>query len=53
MVLNIIDTLEEWISPFKNFIMKNHDNPIMWFLFLLCGIALFSVVFGALHRNGD
>lgn len=53
MILTIIDTLEEWISPIKNFITKNHDNPIMWLAFFLGGIAIFSIVFGILHRNGD
>lgn len=53
MILSIIDVLNEWIYPFKDFIVKNHDNPIMWLAFVLAGAAIWSIVFGALHRNGD
>ena len=52
-LLNIIDTINEWIEPFKRFVNKYHDNPVMWLLFFLIGLAIFSIVFGALHRNGD
>ena len=52
-MLNIVDKLNEWIEPFKNFVMKNHSNPMMWLVFVLIGIFAFSVVFGALHRNGE
>ena len=53
IMLNIVDKLNEWIEPFKNFVMKYHDNPMMWLAFVLIGIFAFSVVFGALHRNGE
>lgn len=52
-ILNFVDTIDEWISPFKKFISDNYGNPLMWFGFILIGIAVFSIVFGALHRNGD
>ena len=52
-MLNIVDKLNEWIEPFKNFVMKNHDNPMMWLGFIIIGIFVFSTVFGALHRNGE
>ena len=53
MVLKIVDTLEKWTQPFRSFVEKNHGNPIMWFAFFLGGIAIWSIVFGILHRNGD
>ncbi len=53
MTLSIIDKMNEWVEPFKNWIMANHGNPIMWLGFVLIGIAVFSITFGALHRNGD
>ncbi len=52
-LLNIVDTIDEWIEPFKKFIDRNYSNPMMWFGFILLGLFIFSVVFGALHRNGD
>lgn len=53
MTLSIIDKLNEWIEPFKAWIMRNHGNPVMWLGFVLIGILVFSIVFGALHRNGE
>lgn len=53
ILLNIVDKIDEFIEPFKRFVDKNYDNPLMWFGFLLLGLLMFSVVFGALHRNGD
>lgn len=53
MVLSIVDKLNEWVEPFKSFVMKNHGNPMMWLAFFLIGIGLFSAVFNTLHRNGD
>lgn len=52
-MLTIVDKLNEWVEPFKRFVMENHGNPIMWLAFVLIGIFVFSVVFGALHRNGE
>ena len=52
-MLTIVDKLNEWVEPFKNFVMKNHSNPMMWLGFILIGIFVFSTVFGALHRNGE
>ena len=52
-MLSIIDKLNEWVEPFKNFIMKNHGNPLMWLVFFLIGLAVFAIAFSALHRNGD
>ena len=53
MVLGIVDTLNKWVEPFKDFVMKNHGNPMMWLAFFLIGIFVFSTVFGILHRNGE
>ena len=52
-MLNFVDKIDEIIEPFKKFIDKNYGNPLMWFGFILLGLLIFSIVFGALHRNGD
>ena len=52
-MLTIVQKLEELVEPFKNFVMRNHDNPMMWLAFILIGIFVFSTVFSALHRNGE
>ena len=53
MTLSIIDKINEWIEPFRSFVMNNHNNPVMWLMFVLIGIAIFSLVYGSLHRNGE
>ncbi|MBR2833265.1 MAG: hypothetical protein IKE75_02410 [Bacilli bacterium] len=50
-LLNIIDTLNEWVKPFKDFVDTNHNNPLMWIGFLLVGIAIFSMTYSALHKD--
>ena len=37
-MLTIVDKLNEWVEPFKRFVMENHGNPIMWLAFVLIGI---------------
>ena len=51
-MLGIIETLEEWIQPFKDFIIKNHGNPILWGGLILLGLAVFTIVYNALNKNG-
>lgn len=50
-MLNLGEKLEELISPFKNFVIDNYGNPLMWFGFILIGVAIFSIVYSALHPN--
>lgn len=51
-MLSIVDKLNEWVEPFKNFVEENHNNPIMWLAFFLIGIFVFSGVFSSLNKNG-
>lgn len=51
LVLNIIDNLNKWIKPFKDFVFENHDNPLMWIIFFLIGIITFIVVYYKLQRE--
>jgi len=53
MYLKIVDRIEEWIEPFRSFVERNHGNPLMWLVFFLTGIAVWSIVFGILHKNGE
>ncbi|MBR2840941.1 MAG: hypothetical protein IKF01_03630 [Bacilli bacterium] len=50
-MLSISGKIEELIKPFKKFILDNYENPIMWFAFILIGIAIFSIVYSTLHPN--
>ncbi len=53
MTLSILDKLNEWIEPFKAWVIKNHGNPFMWLGFIILGLVVFTTTFSALHRNGD
>lgn len=49
--LSIMKKLQEWSDKFKDFIMKNYSNPILWVGILVFGILLFKVLYGGLNKN--
>ncbi len=51
MTLSIIDWLNEKVEPVKDFIMDQGSNPIFWLGMFLAGVLIFSIVYGALHKN--
>lgn len=51
MVLSIIDTLNEWVKPVEDFILKHGTNPFLWLGLFLTGVLIFSIVYGALHKD--
>jgi len=51
MILGIVETLNEWIEPFKSWVDANHNNPLMWFAFFLIGLAVFAFTYNALNKN--
>ncbi len=51
MILGIIDTLEEWVKPFRDFVFENSGNPLMWLGFFLIGILVFKIVYDALSTK--
>lgn len=51
MILGIIETIEEWIEPFKDWVQTNHNNPIMWIAIFLIGLAVFAFTYNALNKN--
>lgn len=50
-MLDIIDTLEKWIQPFKNFVIKNHANPFFWTGLVILGLIVFGLTYNALQKN--
>lgn len=50
MVLNIIDTLNDWGENLKSFLMSSEHNPI-WVVFFVIGVALFFFTYNALHKD--
>ena len=51
-MLGIMETLEGWAETFKEFIMDNHSNPILWITIILIGLALFGFLYNSLSKNG-
>ena len=53
MILSIIDKLNDFIEPFNDWIVANHNNPFMWLAFVLIGIAVFAITYSALNKNNQ
>lgn len=53
MILSFLDTLQEWIEPFREFIFKHHDNPFFWVVIFVIGIAVFFLGFEALNKENQ
>lgn len=47
----IIDWFKSIPENFKNFVIENQHNPIMWIIFFFAGVAIFLLTYSALHRN--
>ena len=52
VTLSVIDKLKEWSDKFKDFIMNNYGNPILWVAILVFGILLYKVLYSGLNKNG-
>ena len=50
-MLGIMETLEKYADEIKEFIMKNHTNPFLWAGIILVSLAIFGVVYSALHKD--
>lgn len=50
-MLGIMETLGKWADAFKDFIMKNHTNPLLWAGIILVVITIFGAVYSALSKD--
>lgn len=50
-MLGIMETLEKYANIFKEFIIKNHTNPLLWAGIILMALAIFGVVYSALNKD--
>ena len=50
MILNIIDSINEIANNFKEWIINNGGNPILWVGLFFLGIFVFSVTYRALNK---
>ncbi len=43
--------LEEWTEPIRDYVAANHNNPIMWIIIFVAGLAIFGFTYSTLHRE--
>ena len=53
MILNILDKLQEWIEPFREFAFQHHNNPFFWIIIMGIAIAAFFIGYAALHKDNQ
>ena len=49
---NVMETIENWAESFKNFIIDNQSNPVLWIGIFVIGLAIFGFVYSSLSKNG-
>lgn len=47
----IFDFLGKAIKPFREFIIENYGNPILWIGIFIGGLILFNIVYNALSKE--
>lgn len=52
MVLSIIDSINEISNNFKEWIIDNSTNPLLWIGLFFLGILVFVITFRALNKQG-
>ncbi len=52
MVLNIIDSINGVADNFKEWIINNSSNPLLWIGLFFLGILVFVVAYRALNKQG-
>lgn len=51
MFSSVVNFLEDLVSPFEQFIISHADNPLFWAAIVVIGMFLFTLLYGALHKN--
>lgn len=47
----MIDAIKNAASEFKEFIVENGNNPILWIVLFFAGILIFWTTYNSLHRD--
>ena len=50
-VLDIMDDLNEKLEPFKEWILKNQGNPIIWLSLFILGVVIFNFTYNSLQKE--
>ena len=51
LLFNLYEELEQLALQFKEFIINNSTNPLLWIGLFLGGLFIFKTVFYALNKN--
>ena len=51
-MLSIMESLEKLSDTFKQFILDNQSNPVLWIGLVVLGVALFGFTYNSLSKNG-
>lgn len=51
MFEDIWNWLEQTIGQFRDFVVANYGNPLMWLVFFFIGIGLFYFTYNALTKH--
>lgn len=50
-----MDKIVEWVNngaeSFKNFIIDNNTNPVLWIALFFLGVLVFYLTYNALNKN--
>jgi len=50
MILSIMDTINEGANSFKDWIIDNSGNPLLWIGLFFLGIFIFLITYRALNK---
>ncbi len=51
MILNLWETISKIPEEFKNWIVSNGRNPILWTGLFLIGLVVFGITYRALNKT--
>ncbi len=49
--LDFFEKLQEWSDKFKEWIMSNYGNPLLWVGILIVAFLFFKIMFGTLNKD--
>lgn len=50
-ILDFVEKANQFVEPFKQFIIKYHGSPIFWMAAVGIGIFVFFTTYNTLHRD--
>lgn len=51
MILNIIDTLQEYADKLRDWTIANTNNPVFWLAAFVLGLLIFKFTYDALSKH--